>query len=258
MALRRGHITDNPLARLDKSERPRIHKRPQRVLTHQEIRALLEHAPAAYKTFLTTAVYTGMRLSELLGLTWTDIDTRAGVIRLRYQLSRARIDDPARRVRLKTDAAARDIPLLPQLATLLAEHKLASQHSADEDYVFATTTGTPINYRNAERRGLRAAATGGRTQPTRPTTPPHPRPPPHLRKPPHHRPQTRHPPRQSHPRTHQTKHHPRHLHPPLQPRPTHSKHPYRHATQPIRSAARRRLGDFMRPPVGSTHRRSTL
>jgi integrase len=65
---------------------------------------------------------------------------------------------PARRVRLKTNAALRDIPLLPQLATLLRQHKLASPHSADHDYVFATQLGTPLGYRNVERRGLGRAA----------------------------------------------------------------------------------------------------
>jgi len=99
-----------------------------------------------------------MRLSELLGLVWADVDFEGGIIHVHYQLSRARIDQPARRVRLKTKAAIRDIPLLPQLGSLLKEHKLASAHSAESDYVFSTTLGTPQGYRNVERRGLRRAA----------------------------------------------------------------------------------------------------
>jgi integrase len=59
---------------------------------------------------------------------------------------------------LKTAAATRDIPLLPQLAAVLKRHKLATAHSADSDYVFATATGTPLGYRNVERRGLGHAA----------------------------------------------------------------------------------------------------
>jgi integrase len=99
-----------------------------------------------------------MRLSELLGLTWNDIDHDNGLIHVRYQLSRARNDRPARRVRLKTQAATRDIPLLPQLGALLKRHKLASPYSRDGDYVFTSTLGTPLAPRNAERRGLRRAA----------------------------------------------------------------------------------------------------
>jgi integrase len=164
LALRRGHITDNPLRRLDQSERPRIHRREQRVLSHDEISRLLAASLPSYRPLLATALYSGMRLSELLGLTWADIDLTNGLLRLRYQLSRARENKPARRVRLKTNAATRDIPLLPQLAALLKRHKLASRYSTASDYVFATALGTPLGYRNVERRGLTHAATTGGIQ----------------------------------------------------------------------------------------------
>jgi integrase len=157
-ALRRGHITDNPLRRLEQHERPRIHRRQQRVLDHDQISRLLDASLPRYRTFLATALYTGMRLSELLGLTWNDIDLEHGLIHVRHQLSRARANKPARRVRLKTHAATREIPLLPQLAALLTRHKLASRHSRERDFVFATHLGTPLAYRNVERRGLRRAA----------------------------------------------------------------------------------------------------
>ncbi len=62
------------------------------------------------------------------------------------------------RVRPKTPAAIRDIPVLPQLAQLLKRHKLASPYSAPADYVFASSLGTPLGYRNVERLGLRRAA----------------------------------------------------------------------------------------------------
>jgi integrase len=158
LALRRGYIADNPLRRLEASERPRITRREQRVLTHEEIARLLAACLPRYRPFIASALYSGMRLSELLGLTWADVDLSEGLIHVRYQLSRARVDKPARRVRLKTPSAVRDIPLLPQLAALLKRHKLASAHSGPHDYVFATALGTPLGYRNVERRGLRRAA----------------------------------------------------------------------------------------------------
>lgn len=157
-ALRRGYITDNPLRRLEQHERPRIQRREQRVLDHAQITRLLDASLPRYRTFLATAIYTGMRHSELLGLTWADMDLDNGLIHVRHQLSRAHVDKPARRARLKTQAARRDIPLLPQLASLLKRHKLASPHTADTDYVFATATGKPLGYRNVERRGLGRAA----------------------------------------------------------------------------------------------------
>jgi integrase len=158
LALRRGYIADNPLRRLEASERPRIGPREQRVLTHEEIAKLLAACLPRYRPLIATGLYTGMRLSELLGLTWADVDLVAGLIHVRCQLSRARVDKPARRVRLKTQAAVRDIPLLPQLAALLKRHKLASPFSGADDYVFSTSLGTPLGYRNVERRGLNRAA----------------------------------------------------------------------------------------------------
>ena len=158
LALRRGYLHDNPLRRLEASERPRPQRSEQRVLTHDEIGKLLAASLRSYRPLLATALYTGMRLQELLGLTWADVDFEAGLVRVRFQLSRARIDSPARRVRLKTNAAVRDIPLLPQLGALLKRHKLASRYSGERDYVFTTGRGTPLGWRNVERRGLRRAA----------------------------------------------------------------------------------------------------
>jgi integrase len=158
LALRRGYINSNPLDRLESSERPRVHRREQRVLTHEEMRKLLAACLPSHRPLIATALYTGMRLSELLGLVWADLDFEHGIIHVRYQLSRGTKEQPARRVRLKSKAAIRDIPLMRQLASLLKEHKLASAHSADSNYVFATTLGTPHGYRNIERRGLRRAA----------------------------------------------------------------------------------------------------
>ncbi len=114
---------------------------------------LLRSAVPSYRPILVCALFTGMRLSELLGLTWRDIDFEAEVIRVRHQLSRS-----GERTRLKSHAAVRDIPLLPQLARLLREHKLASPFSREPDFAFATQTGTPRYYRNVQVRGLDKAA----------------------------------------------------------------------------------------------------
>src|SRR3989440_4404528 len=73
-ALRRGYISDNPLRRLEQHERPRNNPREQRVLDHAQITALLAASLPRYHSFLATALYTGMRHSELLGLTWNDIN----------------------------------------------------------------------------------------------------------------------------------------------------------------------------------------
>jgi integrase len=152
-AVRHGFAARNPLRTLEKGERPKTESRRQRVLNDDEIGELLEAAGALYRPILATAAYTGMRLSEVLGLVWGDVDLEGGFIEVEYQLSRK-----GERVEPKTPQAKRKIVLMPALGRLLREHKLASPYSKDEDLVFCTARGTPHGYRNIERRGLDAAA----------------------------------------------------------------------------------------------------
>jgi integrase len=161
-ALRRGFITDNPLPRLEAGERPRPVPHPRRALGQEEIARLLAACAPRYRLLIITALYTGMRISELLALTWDDIGFAAGVIHVRAQLSRAQHNVPAERVAPKTAAAIRDIPLVDQLAGLLREHQRATAFAQPADYVFTTCNRTPLGHRNVESRALqRAAATAG-------------------------------------------------------------------------------------------------
>jgi integrase len=157
-AYRRGLIGSHPFERLERDERPHPLTREQRVLSRAEIVRLLTACPQRYRSLLATAVYTGMRLSELLALGWDDVDFAAGVIHVRYQLARGRHAVPPHRVPPKTRASLREIPLLPQLAAVLREHKRSSRFTAGSDYVFATTRGTPYLHHNVSKRVLRRAA----------------------------------------------------------------------------------------------------
>jgi integrase len=157
-ALRRGYILDNPLRRLEPGERPRALPAHRRTLTRGQLARLLAARPSHYRPLLATAAYSGVRLSELLGLSWSDIDFAAGLIHVRCQLSRAKADSPAERVPPKTAAAVREIPLAPQLALLLARHRQASRFRGAGDYVFSSGRGTPLGHRNVERRALGRAA----------------------------------------------------------------------------------------------------
>jgi integrase len=161
-ALRRGYITENPMLRLEAGERPRPDARPQRALGQDEIARLLAAVAPRYQLLIVTALYTGMRISELLALTWADIDLEAGVIHVHAQLSRAHRGVPARRVAPKTAAAVRDIPLVPQLGGLLREQRSATPFGEPSDYLFVTAERTPLGHRNVEGCALqRAAAVAG-------------------------------------------------------------------------------------------------
>jgi integrase len=144
----------NPVAQLERDERPRVRKRRGRVLQPDEIRALLDSATSdRYRVLIATAIFTGLRLMELLALRCQDLDE--GEIRVRHQLARK----DRRLVELKTESAARDVALRPELARLLLEHRMRSQFKQSHDFVFASETGGPLGWRNVERRAIDAAYT---------------------------------------------------------------------------------------------------
>jgi integrase len=157
-AVKHEYIASNPVRKVNGEKPPARNRTKARILEAEELALLIKHAPTSYRTLILTAVYTGMRQSELLGLRWQDIDFDAGAMHVRHQLSRATKAKPARVVPLKTDAGERHIDIAPVLARHLAKHSLASRHSRPEDFVFASETGKPLYYRNVSARGLDKAA----------------------------------------------------------------------------------------------------
>src|SRR5205823_12918053 len=132
-ALRRGYIATHPFHRLERDERPHPLRSDQRVLTQNELARLFAACPARYRPLLLTGAYTGMRLSEVLGLAWDDVDFAAGVIHVRHQLARGRRGVPPHRIPPNTRASVRAIPLLPQLAAVLPPHKRGSPFPRGSD-----------------------------------------------------------------------------------------------------------------------------
>ena len=151
---RRGYAPANPVAQLERDERPRVRKRKGRVLQPDEITSLLDCATSdRYRVLIATAIFTGARLMELLSLRWQDVDFNAGELRVQHQLSRK----GRRLVELKTDSALREITLRPELAQLLRKHRMRSRFKQPHDFVFASEVGGAMGWRNVERRAMDAA-----------------------------------------------------------------------------------------------------
>lgn len=110
-AVRRGMISANPVKRLQRGERPMVERREMRILDSDGIGRLLAAADDRYWSLLATALFTGLRLGELLGLTWADVDLAVGHLKVRKQLDRG-----GARVRPKTERAIREVELMPALA----------------------------------------------------------------------------------------------------------------------------------------------
>jgi len=163
-AVREGMAAVNPVNQLDKGERPPVASTRKQVLEQGEIAKLIAAAPTRYRPLIATVAFTGVRISEALGLVWGDVDFDAGLVRVRKQLDRH-----GQRVDPKTEESQRDVLLLPTIARVLRELKLASSYAAASDFVFASETGTPLQARNASRRGLaKAVEAAGLKDDTRP------------------------------------------------------------------------------------------
>jgi integrase len=88
-ARRRGWILADPVALLEPEERPHPPRRSRgKVLGQAEIERLLDACPPRGRILVETALFSGLRISELLGLIWEDVDFTASLIRIRAALPR--------------------------------------------------------------------------------------------------------------------------------------------------------------------------
>ncbi len=69
-------------------------KRPKRILSDDQMRAPLAVLPAIIRLMVETAVSTGMRISEILGLKWSCVDLERGWIRVEERYYRGDQDEP--------------------------------------------------------------------------------------------------------------------------------------------------------------------
>ena len=138
--VRHGLIDYNPV--ID-AERPRsIGKLAEsvdlKVLTPEQIRALLSaEDDLKYKTIFLTAVMTGMRQGEILGLKWSDLDFEKKQIHVQRTFNHGRFFAP------KTKGSIRRIDLSPLMVKEILKWKLASGRN-ELDLIFPSKAGTPI------------------------------------------------------------------------------------------------------------------
>jgi integrase len=141
---------------------PRIPRGTSRALTIEEVQKLLETCRGKrYEVGFVLLVETGMRLGELLGLRWEDVDLDGGQLSIYQTLSTLNgkivLDEP------KTVSSRRPYELSPQAVKALKSHQ--ARQGAERlamgtwwtpsGLVLATDFGTPVdpsNFRRVFRR----------------------------------------------------------------------------------------------------------
>ncbi len=149
-AARAGLVSANPVSKLERGERPKLGGAEKRILSSEEIAAVLANADG-FCVLVAVLVFAGLRIGEALGLTWEDIDFDGGFIRVSKQLDRQR-----QRVELKSSSGRREVVLVPQLGKLLREHRLASRYKAPGDFLFPAPDGRGRDH-GSTGRGIRRA-----------------------------------------------------------------------------------------------------
>jgi integrase len=145
-AKRRGLIPANPVAELTRDERPSVNGGEKRVLNEKEIATVLAKATDAFRPLIAVMIFSGLRLGEALALKWEAVDFKAGFLQVRQQLT------PGRELtELKTTSGRRDVVLIPQLAKMLKEHRMASLHKQPADFLFSAPSGRGRDQRSTSR-----------------------------------------------------------------------------------------------------------
>ena len=149
-------IVRNPATRMGKFYRhvPSRHGEI-RPLTFEEVRSFLAVARLYHQRYypiLLCAVHTGLRLGELLGLQWQDIDFQEHNLTVRRSISRGRIvttkSDKVRRVDL-SDTLTRT---LHGLRLQYQEDRLRKGQNRTPEWVFYSSKGTKLDPFNLKSR----------------------------------------------------------------------------------------------------------
>ena len=86
-----GYIKTNPA---DRVTLPRVEKKEIHPLTDEQVKNFLQVSEGdEYEILLKVILFTGLRESEAIGLTWDSIDFKAGTVKISKQLQKRRLTD---------------------------------------------------------------------------------------------------------------------------------------------------------------------
>lgn len=140
-----GYLEQNPVTRTKLPPRD-IRPNGMQFLTPAQVRQLAAAVREPYRTMILVAVLTGLRRGELFALRWEAVDLDKGVLEVRESVYRGQTSTP------KTNSSYRRIPLSAPVVQLLATLKAQQPNRRENDLVFASRRGTPINPDNVLKR----------------------------------------------------------------------------------------------------------
>lgn len=151
-AVHRGLLRENACLQLD-GDLPSGGRQTEPVyLGRAAITALIDSLSDEYRPVIATLAYTGLRISEALGLTWANVDLQAGTLTVEKQIDRKGRE----RVALKTASSRGTLKLPAPLVMELRAHRARlGERGLDrvtgEALVFQTSSGRSPGRRNSLR-----------------------------------------------------------------------------------------------------------
>lgn len=106
--------------------------RKPRSLTVEDFHKLLEHMEEPFRTMALTCVCFGLRISEALGLKWSDVDWLNGTLRIQRSIVRQRVGET------KTEYSDRAMPIDAEMLEVLKRWKQTTEFRAADDWIFAS------------------------------------------------------------------------------------------------------------------------
>ena len=150
-AQRRGNVSQNVAQGVTIKIDGRHKKRPklgENIPTREEIQGILEKLSGKWRPLLVTAIFTGMRASELRGLIWENVDSDAKMIHVRQRADRYNvIGNP------KSEAGERTVPMSPIVVNTFKEWRLAYP-AGELGLVFPNGKGKVESLSNIYKRGF--------------------------------------------------------------------------------------------------------
>ena len=156
----------------DEVKPPRTSYRTPEIWTPADVDAFLDKAVRdSMHPYWMLAVESGARTSELLGLSWGDLDGERGTLTIGSRVVRLLKGTPLVKEDAKTVAGRRTIRLTAGLLDELRRHQTrwkarklaASEWSNPQDLVFCTASGRPINPAHVRRSFNRLVKQAGVT-----------------------------------------------------------------------------------------------
>ncbi|WP_053057784.1 tyrosine-type recombinase/integrase [Rubrobacter aplysinae] len=146
----------------DSVDPPKVRQQELQPLDAEQARKLLEAASGdRLECLYVVSLTIGLRAGEALGLKWSDIDLEEGKLRVSRQLQRMRdggglvFSEPKNASRRTVDLPERTVEALKLHRRRQAEERLIADSYGDQDLVFATTRGTPLDAQNVVNRSFK-------------------------------------------------------------------------------------------------------